>query len=121
MPVRIPNAGYLYTCRRGMRLPANFIGDSLVIDLAVVRKWDTCLPFNMIESHLASLKSLNALKMEWGRNDQGRHTPFTNLEFSKKLEHFGVRHFAEEYLGGHAVERRRRGIGLRWLRRIICF
>jgi hypothetical protein len=83
-------------------MPANFTGDSLVIDVDVVRKWGVCLPFNMIESHLAALKSLKALKMEWGRNDEGRHTPFTNLEFSKKLERFGIRHFSEEYLGGHS-------------------
>jgi len=24
------------------------------------------------------------------------------MEFSKKLERYGVNHFAEEYLGGHA-------------------
>ena len=56
----------------------------------------------MIESHLTALRSLKAIKMDWGRNDAGRHVPVTCLQFSKKLEWYGINHFAEEYLGGHA-------------------
>jgi hypothetical protein len=83
-------------------MPSTFIDDSLVINMAVIRKWEANLPFHMIDDHLAALKSLRALKMEWGRNDENRYNPVTNLEFSQKLEHFGIRHFAEAYLGGHA-------------------
>ena len=57
---------------------------------------------NIIESHLTALRSLKAIKIDWGRNDAGRHVPVTFLEFSKKLEWHGINHFAEEYLGGHA-------------------
>ncbi|HEY5391553.1 MAG TPA: esterase family protein, partial [Hanamia sp.] len=45
---------------------------------------------------------LRAIKMDWGRNEAGRHVPVTCLQFSKELEWYGVKHFAEEYLGGHA-------------------
>jgi hypothetical protein len=83
-------------------MPAYYIGDSLVIDTSVVNKWTANFATNMIESHLTALKSLKAIKMDWGRNDAGRHVPVTCLEFSKKLEWYGVNHFAEEYLGGHA-------------------
>jgi S-formylglutathione hydrolase FrmB len=82
--------------------PATYNGDSLVINAAVVRQWSANLPMQMIDDHFLALESLNAFKMDWGRNDEGRHNPGLCLEFSKKLEHFGVRHFAEEYLGGHA-------------------
>lgn len=54
----------------------------------------------MVDSHLQTLKNLNALKIDWGRNDAPSIT-ITCLEFSKKLEAAGVNHFAEEYLGGH--------------------
>jgi S-formylglutathione hydrolase FrmB len=83
-------------------LPATYVGDSMVIHLPVVRQWSAQLPTLMIEDHLTALKSLNALKMDWGRNDVGRHNPGLCMEFSKKLERFGIDHFAEEYLGGHA-------------------
>lgn len=83
-------------------MPAYYIGDSLVIDTAVVNKWTANFAINMIESHLTALKSLKAIKIDWGRNDAGRHVPVTCLQFSKKLEWYGVNHFAEEYLGGHA-------------------
>jgi hypothetical protein len=51
--------------------------------------------------HLAVLKSLQALKIDWGRNDEFDHIPATCLQFSKKLETFGVKHQAEEFDGTH--------------------
>jgi len=83
-------------------MPAYYIGDSLVIDSTAVNKWSANFATEMIESHLAALKSLKAIKIDWGRNDAGKHVPVTCLQFSKKLESYGVHHFAEEYLGGHA-------------------
>ncbi|MBD0377497.1 MAG: hypothetical protein ICV51_17950 [Flavisolibacter sp.] len=68
---------------------------------AVEKKWEANFPINMIESHLAALKSLTALKMDWGRNEENTHIPPTCLAFSKKLEAYGVKHYAEEYIGGH--------------------
>jgi S-formylglutathione hydrolase FrmB len=82
-------------------LPATYVGDSLIIHVPVVKQWNANLPTLMIEDHLPALKSLNAFKFDWGRNDEARHNPGLCLEFSKKLERYGVSHFAEEYLGGH--------------------
>lgn len=83
-------------------MPAYYIGDSLAIDTITVNKWTLNFATNMIESHLSALRSLKAIKIDWGRNDAGRHVPVTCLAFSKKLEWYGINHFAEEYLGGHA-------------------
>ncbi len=83
-------------------LPASYINDSLVIDSAVKRRWEENFPTRMIDQHLDALKGLHAIKLDWGRNDEGKHVPQTCLEFSRKLEAYGIRHFAEEYLGGHA-------------------
>lgn len=82
-------------------MPVTFIGDSLVINEVVKQRWEANFPLYMIESHLPALKTLNALKLDWGRNEEVKHVPGTCLQFSKKLEANGVKHFAEEYIGGH--------------------
>lgn len=81
--------------------PVSYISDSLVVNTSVLKQWEANFPVNMIENHLSALKSLSALKIDWGRNDEFTHIPFTCLQFSKKLESFGVNHIAEEYLGTH--------------------
>ncbi|MEJ7560892.1 MAG: alpha/beta hydrolase-fold protein [Pedobacter sp.] len=83
------------------KMPVKYIGDSMVIDVETKRKWEANFPINMIESHLTALKSLNALKLDWGRNEQNAHVPITSLQFSKKLEANKIKHFAEEYIGDH--------------------
>lgn len=83
-------------------MPAYYIADNLIIDTSVVNKWTQNFATSMIDSHLTALRSLKAIKIDWGRNDAGRHVPVTCLQFSKKLEWYGINHFAEEYLGGHA-------------------
>jgi S-formylglutathione hydrolase FrmB len=82
-------------------MPANYVSDNMIVDLDVVTKWNANLPTKMIEGHLEALKSMKAIKIDWGRNDEGRHIPLTCIEFSKILERYGVDHFAEEYRGGH--------------------
>jgi predicted alpha/beta superfamily hydrolase len=81
--------------------PITYIGDSTVINRQIMQLWEGSFPLNMIEDHLPALKSLTALKFDWGRNEEFSHIPFTALQFSKKLESYGIPHFAEEYLGDH--------------------
>lgn len=81
--------------------PIKYVGDNMEVNTDVLRKWEANFPINMIEDHLPALKSLTALKIDWGRNEEFKHIPATNLQFSKKLEAFGVKHFAEEYIGDH--------------------
>ena len=82
-------------------IPIHYINNKGVENQDIIKKWDANFPINMIEKYLTNLKSLQALKMDWGRNDDITHIPATNLELSKKLEKLGVEHFAEEYIGMH--------------------
>ena len=81
--------------------PVTYIGDSAVYHPEVVSKWEAQFPHNMINHYLPQLRSLTALKMDWGRNEDFSHIPFSSLQFSKKLEAYGISHFAEEYIGDH--------------------
>lgn len=82
-------------------MPVTYVGDSMVVNKEIAARWDANFPVNMIDQHVSALKQLNALKIDWGRNEEFPHIPITCLQFSKKLEANGVKHFAEEYLGGH--------------------
>ncbi|MES1160752.1 MAG: alpha/beta hydrolase-fold protein [Bacteroidota bacterium] len=88
--------------------PVHFAGNNAISDTVVLRQWETNFPLNMIETHLAALKSFTALKIDWGRNDEFTDIPVTCLQFSKKLEANGVRHCAEEYIGTHVSKLGRR-------------
>lgn len=81
--------------------PLSYINGKMVINADVLQKWEANFVINMIEHHIPALKSLAALKIDWGRNEEFRHIPQTSLEVSKKLEALGINHFAEEYIGGH--------------------
>lgn len=81
--------------------PVEYIGDSAVYHFNIIKKWEAEFPYNMIESHANQLKSLIAIKLDWGRNDEFAHLPITALAFSKRLEYFGIKHEAEEFLGNH--------------------
>ena len=83
------------------KMPVKYVGDSMIVDVETKKKWEANFPINMIESHLPALKSLTALKLDWGRNEEFAHVPMVSLQFSKKLEANKVKHFAEEYIGGH--------------------
>lgn len=81
--------------------PIKYINGKMVINADVLKKWEANFPINMIENHIPDLKSLTALKIDWGRNEDFKHVPRTSLDLSKKLEAFGIKHFAEEYIGDH--------------------
>jgi len=81
--------------------PMKYVNGKMVVNASVLKKWEANFPINMIEDHIPAFKSLTALKVDWGRNEEFQHIPSTNLQFSKKLEAFGIKHFAEEYIGDH--------------------
>ena len=81
--------------------PVTYAGDSAVYHPAVISEWEKQFPFHMIDHYLPQLRSLTALKLDWGRNEEFSHIPFTSLQFSKKLEAYRIKHFAEEYIGDH--------------------
>ncbi len=81
--------------------PVTYIKDSAVYDQKVISQWEAQLPFFMIDHYLPQLRSLTALKLDWGRNEEFTHIPYTSLQLSKKLEAYRIKHFAEEYIGDH--------------------
>ena len=81
--------------------PVTYAGDSAIYHPEVINKWEEQFPFHMIDHYLPQLRSLTALKIDWGRNEDFPHIPFTSLQFSKKLEAYRIKHFAEEYIGDH--------------------
>ncbi|AHF14771.1 esterase [Niabella soli DSM 19437] len=83
-------------------MPVTYSDDVAKTDSIVIKEWNEHLPTQMLDRYADALKTLNGLKIDWGRNDLARHVPGTCLEFSKKLEKLGVKHFAEAYLGGHS-------------------
>lgn len=81
--------------------PIQYVNKKMLVNADVVKKWEANFPINMIEDHIQALKSLTALKIDWGRNEEFKHIPITSMAFSKKLEALGIKHFAEEYIGDH--------------------
>lgn len=81
-------------------LPFNYVGDSLVMDTAVLEKWRSNMPLYMVHRYASNLKKLKAIKLDWGRNDAPRF-PVQCGMFSQELENHGIEHYAEEYIGTH--------------------
>ena len=81
--------------------PISYRDGQMMVNADVLKKWEANFPINMVDDHIAQLKSLTALQIDWGRNDEFKHIPVTCREFSKKIEALGINHFAEEYMGNH--------------------
>lgn len=82
-------------------LPYTYEGDNLIVKYKVLDLWNKNLPNKMIKNYVSNLKSLKAIKLDWGRNDFFTHIPSTCRTFSEKLDEFDINHFAEEYNGSH--------------------
>ncbi len=82
-------------------LPYEYVKDSLIINYDVIKTWHEKSPVGMVDNHIEELRTLKALKLDWGRNEGANLIPITCLAFSKKLENLGIEHYAEEYIGDH--------------------
>lgn len=82
--------------------PYEYVNDSLIVNYEVLELWKKKSAMGMVDHHIEDLRKLNAIKLDWGRNDGFDHIPTTCLLFSKKLENLGINHFAEEYIGNHS-------------------
>lgn len=80
--------------------PFGYVDNELVIDQETLKKWHNNMTFYNLENYIDNLKSLKAIKMDWGRNAGERFTQQCKM-FSVKLENLGIDHFAEEYIGTH--------------------
>ncbi|WP_336514719.1 alpha/beta hydrolase [Pollutibacter soli] len=81
-------------------MPFKYIGDSMVVDNAVLQKWNDNMPVYMVDKYADNLRRLKALKMDWGRNDSQRF-PVQIGMLSQRLENLGIEHYTEEYIGTH--------------------
>ena len=81
-------------------VPFTYRGDSLIVDNAVLEKWNQNMPVYMVDKYAGNLRKLKALKLDWGRNDASRFSVQCGM-FSQRLENLGIEHFAEEYIGTH--------------------
>lgn len=79
----------------------HFPSGKKVINPAVVKQWENSFAMNMVEAHLPALRSLSAIKIDWGRNDEYSHIRENVPLFSKKLKANGVNHIAEDYEADH--------------------
>ena len=82
-------------------LPFSYKGDSLIVNSEVLELWNKKSVIGMADEYIDNLRSLKALKMDWGRNEDNYHIPLTCKILSQKLENLGVNHYAEEYIGTH--------------------
>jgi pimeloyl-ACP methyl ester carboxylesterase len=80
--------------------PFTYDGDSLVVNNAVLQKWNQNMPVYMVDEYANNLRKLKALKLDWGRNDASRFAIQCGM-FSQRLENLGIEHFSEEYIGNH--------------------
>ncbi len=53
----------------------------------------------LLKEHAEGLKQLRALKLDWGRYDPTEGHVYSNQALTRKLEEYGIPHFAEEYSG----------------------
>ena len=83
-------------------LPFSYIGDSLIINTKVLEIWNNNSPLYMVDQYADNIRKLKALKLDWGRNEEFVHIPYTCQLFSQKLESLGIKHYAEEYIGTHS-------------------
>jgi hypothetical protein len=80
--------------------PFTYDGDKLIVNQAIVEKWEQNMPVYMAGKYADNLRKLKAIKMDWGRNDSQRF-PIQIGMLSQRLENLGINHYTEEYIGDH--------------------
>ncbi len=80
--------------------PFTYENDKMIVNQAVVEKWEANMPVYMVGKYADNLRKLTAIKLDWGRNDSPRF-PVQIGMLSQRLENLGINHFAEEYIGDH--------------------
>ena len=81
-------------------LPFTYENNALITDKKTLALWEKNMPVYSVGEYAESLRSLKAIKLDWGRNDSPRF-PVQIGQLSQRLENLGINHFAEEYIGDH--------------------
>lgn len=53
----------------------------------------------LLPKYASNLRQMNGIKFDWGRYDENQDHVLSNQNFTRKLEEYGIEHFAEEYRG----------------------
>ncbi len=80
--------------------PFSYEGDKMIVNQAVLEKWEANMPVYMVNKYADNLRQMTAIKLDWGRNDSPRF-PVQIGMLSQRLENLGINHYAEEYIGDH--------------------
>lgn len=80
--------------------PFSYEGDKMIINQAILEKWEANMPVYMVDKYADNLRKMTAIKLDWGRNDSPRF-PVQIGMLSQRLENLGINHFSEEYIGDH--------------------
>jgi enterochelin esterase-like enzyme len=80
--------------------PFSYEGDKMIVNQAVLEKWEANMPVYMVDKYADNLRKMTAIKLDWGRNDSPRF-PVQIGMLSQRLENLGINHFTEEYIGDH--------------------
>ncbi len=80
--------------------PFSYEGDKMIVNQAILEKWEANMPVYMVNKYADNLRKLTAIKLDWGRNDSPRF-PVQIGMLSQRLENLGINHFSEEYIGDH--------------------
>lgn len=67
----------------------------------VIKRWESAMPDHLAWDHIASLKSLTGLALDYGLEDEFTHIPAGANEFTQVLEKNGVPFHFESYHGDH--------------------
>jgi hypothetical protein len=91
--------------------PMPYVGDSTgrwEVDTATVRLWRRMLPLDRLERDPKPYRTLRAIGLDAGRQDQILNVPRGTEAFAAALKRAGIKHRFEEYDGGHMDRARER-------------
>ncbi len=54
----------------------------------------------LLDEYAGNLRKMRGIAFDWGRYDQTQSHIYSNQAFTRKLDHLGIEHVAEEYNGG---------------------
>jgi len=82
-------------------LPYKLESGKLVPVADTIERWELAMPDHLVSNHIANLRSLNGLALDYGLEDQFTHIPMAANSFTQALERNRVPFYFESYHGDH--------------------
>jgi S-formylglutathione hydrolase len=83
------------------KMPYVLVNGRVVPVPGVIERWKSEMPDQLASEHVANLKSLKGLALDYGLEDQFTHIPAGANEFTQVLEKNNVPFYFESYHGDH--------------------